>query len=132
MQGHGLALVEAGRYEESIGQHLRTLAFLEEAGDRIEPHIAHLVRADLEMSIGRAHIFLKNWPKATNHLHTALQLCRTSGTQPWKAAPWCTSATPCWPPATTTRPGMLSPSALPWARQPIPAASSRPENASPN
>ncbi|MFF4838325.1 tol-pal system YbgF family protein [Streptomyces sp. NPDC001315] len=30
------------------------------------------------MSIGRVHIFLKNWPEATGHLFTAIELWRDS------------------------------------------------------
>ncbi|MBM9506867.1 ATP-binding protein [Actinacidiphila acididurans] len=76
---YGQILVHAGRYEESITELTRTLAFLDQAGDRIAPPIADSSRASLHMSIGRAHASLKNWPEAAGHLRTAVDLCRASG-----------------------------------------------------
>ncbi|MEU0021828.1 helix-turn-helix domain-containing protein [Streptomyces rochei] len=77
--GHNLSL--AGRHEESIAQHLRTLAFLDQVGDRIEPHIADSARLNLEASIGHSHAYLKNWPEAIGHLKAAVRVGRDSGNQ---------------------------------------------------
>ncbi|WP_265736745.1 ATP-binding protein [Peterkaempfera griseoplana] len=79
MSSAGETLLQAGRYEESIAQNTRTLAFLEQAGDRIEPHSAAFNRANIETTIGQAHIHLEDWPKAADHLRTAVTLCRASG-----------------------------------------------------
>ncbi|MGW6208447.1 ATP-binding protein [Streptomyces sp. NPDC055089] len=68
-----------GRHEESITEIRRTLAFLDEAGDRIEPHIAAFTRTTLQMNIGLAHTALGNWPEAAGHLRTAADLWRDSG-----------------------------------------------------
>ncbi|MFJ6434245.1 ATP-binding protein [Streptomyces sp. NPDC091416] len=68
-----------GRHEESITEILRTLAFLDEAGDRIEPHIAAFTRTTLQMNIGLAHTALGNWSEAAEHLRTAADLWRDSG-----------------------------------------------------
>jgi tetratricopeptide (TPR) repeat protein len=79
MIGHAHALLDAGRYEQSITEHLRALAFLEQAGDRVEPHSAAFSRASLEASIGQAHAFLEDWCKAVERLRTAVELWRDSG-----------------------------------------------------
>jgi transcriptional regulator with XRE-family HTH domain/tetratricopeptide (TPR) repeat protein len=73
------ALLLADRHEEALAEDLRALAFLDRAGDRIEPHIAVTSRANLEMSIGRSHAHLKNWPEAAAHLRAAVSLWRGSG-----------------------------------------------------
>ncbi|WP_327365410.1 ATP-binding protein [Streptomyces sp. NBC_01217] len=72
-------LLVASRYEESISENIRALTFLEQAGDRIERHSADFNRANLQTSIGQAHIFLENWSEAADHLRTAVDLCRTCG-----------------------------------------------------
>ncbi|WP_327712795.1 helix-turn-helix domain-containing protein [Streptomyces sp. NBC_00464] len=68
-----------GRHEESITEILRTLDFLDHAGDRIEPHIAAFTRTTLQMNIGLAHTALENWCEAADHLRTAADLWRDSG-----------------------------------------------------
>ncbi|WP_069463958.1 ATP-binding protein, partial [Actinacidiphila rubida] len=74
MCSHADTLLRAGRYEESIAEHLRTLAFLDQAGDRIEPHSAAFNRTNVQTSIGQAHTLLKNWEEAAEHLRTAVSL----------------------------------------------------------
>ncbi|WP_234312335.1 helix-turn-helix domain-containing protein [Streptomyces griseus] len=76
---NGLILVDGGRHEEAITEILDTLAFLDQAGDRIEPHIADFTRANLQMTIGGAHAHLESWSEAAEHLGTAVELCRASG-----------------------------------------------------
>lgn len=79
MSSHAQTLLEAGLYEESITEHVRTLAFLEQSGDGVEPHSADFIRANLRTSIGQAHIGLKNWSEAVGHLRIAVDLCRANG-----------------------------------------------------
>ncbi|MCX5400767.1 helix-turn-helix domain-containing protein [Streptomyces sp. NBC_00102] len=79
MSSYAQTLLEAGRFEESITEHIRTLAFLEHSGDLVEPHSADFVRANLQASIGQAHSGLANWSEAVSHLRTAVDLCRASG-----------------------------------------------------
>jgi tetratricopeptide (TPR) repeat protein len=76
MCSHADTLLRAGRYDESIAEHLRTLAFLDQAGDRIEPHSAAFNRTNVQTSIGQAHTLLENWEKAAEHLTTAVGLAR--------------------------------------------------------
>lgn len=68
-----------GRHEESITEIQRTLAFLDQVGDRIEPHIAAFTRATLHRNCGLAHTALGNWSEAADHLRTAADLWRDSG-----------------------------------------------------
>ncbi|HEY9329725.1 MAG TPA: tetratricopeptide repeat protein [Streptomyces sp.] len=68
-----------GRNEESITEILHTLAFLDQVGDRIEPHIAAFTRSTLQMNNGMAHTALGNWSEAADHLRTAADLWRDSG-----------------------------------------------------
>ncbi|MFJ9352602.1 ATP-binding protein [Streptomyces sp. NPDC101237] len=78
MCSHADTLLRAGRYEESIAEHLRTLAFLDQAGDSIEPHSAAFNRTNVQTSIGQAQTLLKNWAKAADHLRVAVDLARAS------------------------------------------------------
>lgn len=76
MSSHADTLLRAGRYEESITEHIRTLAFIEQAEDRIEPHSAAFTRTNLQTSIGQAHTLLRNWTEAADHLRIAVSLAR--------------------------------------------------------
>ncbi|MER6115739.1 tetratricopeptide repeat protein [Streptomyces sp. NPDC001743] len=67
-----------GRQEEAIAEILRTLAFLDQAGDRIEPHIATFTRTTLQMNLGLAHTALGNWSEGAAHLRAAADLWRDS------------------------------------------------------
>ncbi|MFF5338445.1 ATP-binding protein [Streptomyces sp. NPDC013181] len=78
MSNHSHNLSLAGRQEEAIAEIQRTLTFLDQAGDRIEPHIAAFSRARLQMNIGFAHSALENWSEAAVHLRAALDLWRDS------------------------------------------------------
>jgi Predicted transcriptional regulators len=78
MCSHADTLLRAGRYDESIAEHLRTLAFLDQAGDSIEPHSAAFNRTNVQTSIGQAQTLLKNWAKAADHLRIAVDLARAS------------------------------------------------------
>ncbi|WP_217235389.1 tetratricopeptide repeat protein [Streptomyces sp. AC555_RSS877] len=79
MSGHGSVLVEAGRAEEAIAANLRVLAFLDAAGDRLEPHIALFTRFSRHHGNGRAYALLKRWDEAVEHLRSALELSHDSG-----------------------------------------------------
>ncbi|WP_159663765.1 ATP-binding protein [Streptomyces mexicanus] len=79
MSSHANTLLEAGRYRDSITEHLRTLAFLEQAGDDIEPHSADFNRVNVETSIGRANAYLGNWSEAAAHLRNAVDLSHANG-----------------------------------------------------
>lgn len=78
MCSHADTLLRAGRHEESIAEHLRTLAFLDQAGDSIEPHSAAFNRTNVQTSIGQAQTRLQNWAKAADHLRIAVDLARAS------------------------------------------------------
>ncbi|MGW6539914.1 ATP-binding protein [Streptomyces sp. NPDC055051] len=72
-------LVDGGLHERSVAEILDTLSFLDQVGDRIEPHIAEFTRTNLQVLIGGAHASLENWSEAADHLRLAVDLCRTSG-----------------------------------------------------
>jgi tetratricopeptide (TPR) repeat protein len=74
MNGHGNILLEAGRAEEALASDLRTLAFLDEAGDRVEPHIALAGRLNLHVGVGRAYAHMERWEEAITSLQTAVGL----------------------------------------------------------
>ncbi|MET9930604.1 MULTISPECIES: helix-turn-helix domain-containing protein [unclassified Streptomyces] len=76
---HDQILVDGGRHEESVAEILDTLSFLDQAGDRIEPHIADFTRTNLRVLIGGAHAHLGNWSEAAEHLRVAVELCRAGG-----------------------------------------------------
>ncbi|MEV7671709.1 helix-turn-helix domain-containing protein [Streptomyces sp. NPDC088752] len=76
---HDQILVDGGRQEESVAEILDTLSFLDQAGDRIEPHIADFTRTNLRVLIGGAHAQLGNWSEAAEHLRVAVELCRAGG-----------------------------------------------------
>ncbi|MFB7776568.1 ATP-binding protein [Streptomyces bauhiniae] len=79
MSSQADTLLQAGYHEESVTEHLRTLAFLDRAGDRIEPHSAAFSRANLQTSLGRTYALMENWTDAAAHLHTAAELARDCG-----------------------------------------------------
>ncbi|MGW2477063.1 ATP-binding protein [Streptomyces sp. NPDC001665] len=69
----------AGRHEESITEIQRTLAFLDQNGDRVEAHIAAFTRTTLEMNLGLAYAALGKRSEAAEHLLAAADLWRDSG-----------------------------------------------------
>lgn len=72
----GLTLLEAGRTEEALAADLRALVFLEENGDRLEPHVADMGRLNLHAGISRACTALGRWEEAFAHGRTAVEVCR--------------------------------------------------------
>ncbi|MFE5243048.1 MULTISPECIES: ATP-binding protein [unclassified Streptomyces] len=76
MHGHALSLMARGLLEEALTAYRRTYAFLEEAGARVEPHIADITRLELHSNMGMAYARLRRWEEALDQLWTALRVCR--------------------------------------------------------
>ncbi|MGW1818773.1 ATP-binding protein [Streptomyces sp. NPDC002125] len=76
MHGHALSLMARGLPEEALAAYRRTYAFLEEAGDRVEPHIADITRLELHSNMGMTYARLLRWEEAVDQLWTALRVCR--------------------------------------------------------
>ncbi|MEV5759539.1 helix-turn-helix domain-containing protein [Streptomyces tendae] len=74
--GVGILLVETDRPTESLAFLAETFAFIEEAQDRIAPHIAHFCTIQMHSVSAKAHSLLGDWDAAVGHLHTALDLDR--------------------------------------------------------
>lgn len=79
MSGHGSVLLEAGRAEETVAANLRTLAFLDQAGDRLEPNIALFTRFNMHSGTGRAYALMERWAEAVDHLQTSVGLSHDNG-----------------------------------------------------
>ncbi|MER5279396.1 tetratricopeptide repeat protein [Streptomyces sp. NPDC002809] len=79
MHNHALSLMAQGRSEEALASYRRTYAFLEEAGDRVEPHIADITRLELHSNMGVTYAQLKQWDEAVSQLRTALRVCHDTG-----------------------------------------------------
>ncbi|WP_282087738.1 ATP-binding protein [Streptomyces tendae] len=74
--GVGILLVDTDRPAESLAFLAETFAFMDEAGDRIAPHIAHFCTIQMHSVSAKAHSLLGDWDAAVGHLHTALDLDR--------------------------------------------------------
>ncbi|MFJ4946949.1 ATP-binding protein [Streptomyces sp. NPDC088760] len=72
-------LRRSGRYEESIEAYRQTLTRLDEAGDRVEPHIAAFTRANVLAGLGAGYGGMGRWDEAVEHLRTSVELSRTDG-----------------------------------------------------
>ncbi|TYR65363.1 ATP-binding protein [Streptomyces parvus] len=72
-------LVDGGRHAEAVDEIQLTLAFLDQVGDRVEPHIAGFTRMNLRMLIGGAHARLGNHAAAVENLRLAVDLCHAGG-----------------------------------------------------
>ncbi|WP_323376754.1 ATP-binding protein [Streptomyces smaragdinus] len=72
--GVGQMLTKSGSAEEALASLAETIAFLVDAGDRIEPHIARFTRIQIHSAISNAHERLGDWEAAAGHLRTALEL----------------------------------------------------------
>ncbi|PPS80423.1 ATP-binding protein [Streptomyces sp. MH60] len=71
-----ILLVETERPAEALAFLAETFAFIDAAGDRIAPHIAHFTMVQMHSVSGRAHHLLGAWDAAVHHLRTALDLDR--------------------------------------------------------
>jgi tetratricopeptide (TPR) repeat protein len=78
-QGHALVLMEQGRTEEALAAYQGVDAFLEEARDRIEPHVAVITRIELHSNIGMTYAQLEQWDEAVAHLRIAVDLYHENG-----------------------------------------------------
>ncbi|WP_299534240.1 tetratricopeptide repeat protein [uncultured Streptomyces sp.] len=79
MHGHAISLMEQGLPDEALAAYRRTYALLEEAGERVEPHIADITRLELHSNMGSTYALLERWDEALEHLGTALRVCRDTG-----------------------------------------------------
>ncbi|MFB7776180.1 helix-turn-helix domain-containing protein [Streptomyces bauhiniae] len=79
MTSHADTLFQAGRLEESVTEYLRTLDFLNRAGDRIEPQGAAFARLHLRISLGQIQTSRENWTEAAEHLRVAADLAHDGG-----------------------------------------------------
>ena len=79
MHSNGLSLLDQGQGEAALDSLLRTLAVLDRAGDRVEPHIAHVTRLSLHTGAGRACTLTGRRDEAIGHLRTSVGLSRDSG-----------------------------------------------------
>ncbi|MFF7188266.1 hypothetical protein ACFZAR_24135 [Streptomyces sp. NPDC008222] len=75
----GLLFLDEGRCEDAVAAVRRTLAFLEEHGEAIEPHIAEFARTNLNATAGQAFIRPERWAEAVTSLPTAIGLSRADG-----------------------------------------------------
>ncbi|MFF8908184.1 ATP-binding protein [Streptomyces olivaceoviridis] len=75
----GLALKGAGRDEEAIEANRQVLTRLDEAGDRVEPHIAAFTRASALAGLGGGYARLGRWEEAVEYLRASVAQSRTDG-----------------------------------------------------
>ncbi|WP_338702551.1 helix-turn-helix domain-containing protein [Streptomyces sp. Q6] len=78
-QGQALALVEQGRSEEALTAFQEVDAFLKDAGERVEPHVAVITRLELHSNIGVTYAQLERWDEAVAHLRIAVDLYNENG-----------------------------------------------------
>ncbi|KOX11137.1 regulatory protein AfsR-like protein [Streptomyces sp. NRRL B-3648] len=74
-----MELRRTGHHEESIEVYRQTLARLDEAGDRVEPHIAAFTRASVLAGLGAGYGGMGRWDEAVEHLRASVELSRTDG-----------------------------------------------------
>ncbi|MEU9064807.1 helix-turn-helix domain-containing protein [Streptomyces sp. NPDC048430] len=72
-------LLSQGEGAAALDAYQQTLTALEEAGDRIEPHIAAAARISIESGIGRSYALLEKWDDAVAHIQDAVRLCDALG-----------------------------------------------------
>ncbi|MFI7388206.1 helix-turn-helix domain-containing protein [Streptomyces sp. NPDC049813] len=77
--GHALILAEEHRAEASLRAFESALAFLDEAGDGIAPHIAVNVRSGLHSGMPHGLADLERWDDAVAHRRIAVDLWHDSG-----------------------------------------------------
>ncbi|MGW6271404.1 ATP-binding protein [Streptomyces sp. NPDC055060] len=77
--GHDLILAEDGRAEAALASFRKTLAFLNEAGDRIAPHIAGFVRPGVHSGMAHSLAQLERWQEAVQERRTAVDLWHDAG-----------------------------------------------------
>ncbi|MFJ4584941.1 ATP-binding protein [Streptomyces echinatus] len=79
MHSRALILETQGRSVAAIAAYEDVLAWLEKAGDRIEPHAADMTRVGVHGGLGLNHRRLERWDEAVAHWRTAVGICRATG-----------------------------------------------------
>ncbi|MFF9090930.1 ATP-binding protein [Streptomyces sp. NPDC014991] len=79
LHGSAMILSSSGRNEEAAEAFQHALAFLEEAGDRIEIHCAEFTRAEIHAGIAHVSRQLNKWDEAVVHLRKSIGLSSKSG-----------------------------------------------------
>ncbi|MET8566179.1 tetratricopeptide repeat protein [Streptomyces flaveolus] len=74
-----LGLRAAGNHREAIDVYRRVLTRLDEAGDRVEPHIAAFTRASALAGLGGSYAHMGRCEEAVEYLRTSVELSRTDG-----------------------------------------------------
>ncbi|KOG58691.1 ATP-binding protein [Streptomyces flaveolus] len=74
-----LVLRATGNHQEAIDVYRRVLTRLDEAGDRVEPHIAAFTRANALAGLGGSYGRMGRWEEAVKYLRTSVELSRTDG-----------------------------------------------------
>ncbi|MET8947872.1 tetratricopeptide repeat protein [Streptomyces sp. NPDC004542] len=75
----GLELIRVGREGEAAEVFREVLTRLDEAGDRVEPHIAVFTRINVLAGLGRCYGRLGRWDEAVEHVRASVELSRTDG-----------------------------------------------------
>lgn len=79
MLGRALELRGTGDDVEAIEVYRQTLIRLDEAGERVEPHIAAFTRVSALAGMGLSCHRLERWDEALDRLRTAVELCHSDG-----------------------------------------------------
>lgn len=79
LMSYAMVLESARRDEEAIEAYGKVLTRLDEAGDRVEPHIAAFTRGSALAGLGNCHGHLGRWEEAVEYLRTSVELSRTDG-----------------------------------------------------
>ncbi|MFB7598232.1 tetratricopeptide repeat protein [Streptomyces sp. NPDC056160] len=77
--GRALALRATEHHEEAIEASGQVLERLDEAGDRVEPHIAAFARVSALAGLGISYGHLGRPDQAVEHLRTSVELCHADG-----------------------------------------------------
>ncbi|RAJ91543.1 tetratricopeptide repeat protein [Streptomyces sp. PsTaAH-137] len=79
LHGRALILEAEQRDEEALTAFQEVVAFMDGAGDALEPHSATITRLGLLAGIGQCLGRLGRWDEAVDRLEAAVGLCRASG-----------------------------------------------------
>ncbi|MET8772016.1 tetratricopeptide repeat protein [Streptomyces sp. NPDC004658] len=74
-----LGLRATGRNEEAVEVYRQVLTRLDQAGDRVEPHIAAFTRANALAGLGGSYARMGRWQEAVEYLRSSVELSRTDG-----------------------------------------------------
>ncbi|MFF9090931.1 helix-turn-helix domain-containing protein [Streptomyces sp. NPDC014991] len=87
--GRSLNLLTQGLGAAALDSYQRTLSFLDEAGDLMEPYIAGTSRVGIVSGIGRTFALLERWEEAIAYLNAAIRLCDDLGNLSVKSMHLC-------------------------------------------